>query len=484
MKFWSILFLLSWGSSSVAQPAFYQGFEADTAAEPRGGMPYLSAFLQANLRKPIAAEAKGVGGRVVVSGIIETDGRISEVKLMNSFRPDCDREALRVFKLFNAWKPASKAGKLVRQQVSIPIAFKPNPPFVYENGARISYFDTNEKQVADSSKARYKQTSPIDSLGIPAGDMVVYKAKGNSWKEERRMPLIKKPNAVRGASGETGYLIGYANSIIYLDGLLVSVDDKGALQREVYFKDGKRVGTELRYHTNGTVAEKIEEFDEKYVSTSWYQNGQVRQIRAIDKPKPGMPGAPTHVLSVWDSTGHQTVKEGMGRAYYFGRVKSHADTTQYTTYTEEGNYENGFKQGVWQGRYVDGSYSYEEEYDKGMSKSGKALAPDGSVQYYTIVEKQPEFKGGMQALGQFLSQNLRYPAEAQQAKVQGRVFISFIIDKDGGVDEVRVLKGIGFGADEEAARVVKATNGLWKPGTQRGERVRVKYNLPINFNLN
>ncbi len=484
MKLWSTFLLLVWGSALLAQPTVYQGFQADTAAEPRGGMAYLTAFLQTNLHKPTAAEAKGVGGRVVVSGIVETDGRISDVKLMNSFRPDCDREALRVFSLFNAWKPAYKDGKPVRQQVSMPIAFKPNPPYVYENGARVSYFDADDKLLTDSTKARYKQIVPIDSLGMPVGDIVLYKAKGDSWKEEKRIPLIRKPNGIREASGKTGYFIGYPSSVDQWNGLLVSVDDRGALRRQVYFQEGKRIGTELLYHTNSAIAEKIEEFDEKYVSTSWYQNGQVRQIRAISKPNPGFPGAPTHVLSVWDSTGRQLVKEGFGRAFYFGQVKSHADTTKYTTYTEEGNYENGFKQGIWQGRFADGSYSFEEEYDRGMSKSGKALAADGSVQYYTVVEQQPEFKGGMQALGQFLSQNLRYPVDAQQAKVQGRVFISFVIDKDGEVDNVQVLKGIGFGADEEAVRVVKATSGLWKAGTQRGEKVRVKYNLPINFTLN
>ncbi|WP_461126859.1 TonB family protein [Spirosoma aerophilum] len=473
-----------WAISSMAQSTVYQAFEADTAAEPRGGMAYMTAFLQANLRKPIAAEAKGVGGRVVLSGIVETDGRISDVKLMNSLQPDCDREALRVFSLFNAWKPAYKAGKPVRQQVSIPVYFKPNTPFIYQNGARISYFDADDKPLADSSKARYKQIVPLDSLGIPAGDIVVYKAKGDSWKEDRRVSLIQKPTSIRSASGRPGYLIGYPNSIIQWDGLLVSVDDRGALLRQAYFQNGKRVGTELNYHPNGAVSEKIEEFTEKYVSTSWYANGQVKQIRATDKLTPGVMSKPPHVLSVWDSTGHQSVKEGTGQVSFQGLVKSHSDTSKYVAFAEQGNYENGYKQGVWQGRYADGSYGYEEEYDKGIPKSGKALGKDGALLYYTVVEKQPEFKGGMQRLGQFLASNLRYPADAQRARVQGRVFMTFVVNTDGSIDDVQVLKGIGFGADEEATRVIKAMSGQWTPGIQRGQPVRVKYNLPINFTFN
>jgi TonB family protein len=484
MKGWFTIFFVIWGYSSIAQSTVYQAFEADTAAEPRGGMAYITAFLQANLRKPIAAEAKGIGGRVVVSGIVETDGRISDVKLMNSLRPDCDREAVRVFSLFNAWKPAYKSGKRVRQQVSIPVYFKPNTPFIYQNSARISYFDADDKLLADSTKARYRQVLPIDSLGIPAGDIVVYKAKGDSWKEERRVSLTQKPNGIRGASGKTGYLIGYPDSMSQLDGLLVSVDDKGALLRQVYFQNGKRVGTELTYHPNGAVAEKIEEFTEKYVSTSWYANGQVKQIRSTDKPKPDILGSvPPHVLSVWDSTGNQSVKEGTGRINFQGLARSRTDTSQNVAFTEQGNYENGYKQGVWQGRYADGSYSYEEEYDKGIPKSGKALAPDGSLLYYTVVEKQPEFKGGMNRLGQFLADNLRYPSRARQANVQGRVFMTFVINANGTIEDVQVLKGIGFGADEEATRVIKAMSGLWTPGMQRGQAVRVKYNMPINFTV-
>ncbi|QDK78083.1 TonB family protein [Spirosoma sp. KCTC 42546] len=484
MKLWPILFLLFAVSFANAQSTIYQEFETDSAAEPRGGMPYMATFLQANLRKPLAAEAKGIGGRVIVNGIVEPDGTISNVKIINSFRPDCDREAARVFSLFNAWKPAYKGGKPVRQQVNIPITFKPNPPFMYENGARISYFDSEDKLLTDSTKARYKQIMPIDSAGIPTGDIVLYKAKGNAWKEERRIPLVQKPNSIPGASGKTGYLIGYQNGIIQWDGLLISVDDKGALLRQAYFQNGRRSGTELNYHPNGAVSEKIEEYEEKYVATAWYSNGQVQQIRAIAKPKPTESLTPDHVLSFWDSTGHQLVKDGNGRAIYRRDTRSYADTTKRTTYIEQGSYVNGFKQGVWQGRYADGSYSYEEEYDKGISRSGKALSAEGNVLYYTVVEKQPEFKGGMQALGQFLSSTLHYPPDAQRAKVQGRVFISFVIDTDGSVVDAQVLKGIGFGTDQEALRVVKATSGKWNPGMQRGQAVRVKYNLPINFTLN
>ena len=107
---------------------------------------------------------------------------------------------------------------------------------------------------------------------------------------------------------------------------------------------------------------------------------------------------------------------------------------------------------------------------------------DGKGKIFTIVEKNPEFPGGMAALGEFLVTNIQYPPAASRAHVSGRVFISFVINTDGSLQDITILKGIGFGADEEAVRVMKAMP-RWKPGTQDGKPVRVKYNLPINFQM-
>ncbi|PRY41896.1 outer membrane transport energization protein TonB [Spirosoma oryzae] len=101
---------------------------------------------------------------------------------------------------------------------------------------------------------------------------------------------------------------------------------------------------------------------------------------------------------------------------------------------------------------------------------------------FTVVEQQPEFTGGNAALGQYLQKNLRYPAAAQRANIAGRVFVSFVVNTDGSIQDVQVLKGLGFGTDEEAKRVVQGMP-KWRPGKQSGRPVRVKFNLPINFTL-
>ena len=101
---------------------------------------------------------------------------------------------------------------------------------------------------------------------------------------------------------------------------------------------------------------------------------------------------------------------------------------------------------------------------------------------YQIVEEMPVFPGGEQALMDYVSKNVVYPKEAQEKGISGRVFVGFIVEKDGSVSDVKVLRGIGGGCDEEAVRVI---SGLpkWKPGKQEGKPVRVSYQMPINFKL-
>ncbi|GAB3992643.1 energy transducer TonB [Spirosoma daeguense] len=101
---------------------------------------------------------------------------------------------------------------------------------------------------------------------------------------------------------------------------------------------------------------------------------------------------------------------------------------------------------------------------------------------FITAEQQPEFPGGMDALRSFLGKNLKYPRSAVSAGIAGRVYISFVVNTDGSLTDVRVLKGIGFGCDEEALRVIQKMPN-WRPGKQSGRAVRVKYSLPIAFTL-
>jgi TonB family protein len=102
---------------------------------------------------------------------------------------------------------------------------------------------------------------------------------------------------------------------------------------------------------------------------------------------------------------------------------------------------------------------------------------------FVVVEKMPEYPGGDEALINFLVSNIKYPEEARTKGIQGRVFVTFVVEKNGAVTNVKVIRGIGGGCDEEAIRVVSLMP-KWTPGEQHGKTVRVQFNLPIMFSLN
>lgn len=107
---------------------------------------------------------------------------------------------------------------------------------------------------------------------------------------------------------------------------------------------------------------------------------------------------------------------------------------------------------------------------------------EASNTIFMIVEKQPEFPGGMAELMSFLNKSIKYPMVAQENGIQGRVTCSFIVEKDGSITGAEVVRGVDVSLDKEALRVINSMP-KWKPGEQRGKPVRVKFNVPVNFRL-
>jgi len=98
------------------------------------------------------------------------------------------------------------------------------------------------------------------------------------------------------------------------------------------------------------------------------------------------------------------------------------------------------------------------------------------------VEEMPEFPGGMAALGRYIAENVRYPAIAQENRIQGRVYVTFVVNKQGVVQDVAISRGVDPALDKEALRVINSLPN-WKPGKQREKPANVRYTVPINFKL-
>ncbi len=111
-----------------------------------------------------------------------------------------------------------------------------------------------------------------------------------------------------------------------------------------------------------------------------------------------------------------------------------------------------------------------------------APKPEVSNKVFDVVEEMPSFPGGQAALMSFLSSNIKYPVVAQENGVQGRVIVGFVVERDGSITDVKVMRSVDPSLDREAQRVVRAMP-RWKPGKQNGSAVRVKYTVPVVFRL-
>lgn len=112
----------------------------------------------------------------------------------------------------------------------------------------------------------------------------------------------------------------------------------------------------------------------------------------------------------------------------------------------------------------------------------QAVVEDNSVHDFASIETMPDFQGGMKKFYEYVSKNYVYPAAAREQGVSGRLFMSFIVEKDGSLTDIKVLRDLGMGTGEEAVRMLKKSP-KWKPGIQNGRPVRVQYTLPIVLNL-
>lgn len=120
-----------------------------------------------------------------------------------------------------------------------------------------------------------------------------------------------------------------------------------------------------------------------------------------------------------------------------------------------------------------------------QSEKGTASVSLEKEPIYTVVEQDPEFPGGMEKLYQFIAANVQYPEACKEERIRGTVFVTFVIEMDGSINNIKILRDpdperrLG----EEAVRVVKMMP-KWKPGKAQGKKVRVQYNLPFKFSLN
>lgn len=300
-------------------------------------------------------------------------------------------------------------------------------------------------------------------------------------------------------------------------------------KQNVYFLDKK--GKIVANKDSAEYIRIIQEPDSgsvNYVLQEFYLDGTQKRFGTVSRfePKLVLEGS---VTGFYENGKRESIENFVnnnliGNAYYFyknGKIKEHGTYQEKVLYNESpyykehykilqyadstgklfldenatgkvdvsdangsfsGSYLNGFKDGLWIQYDKKDSVTYEEIFEQGKLVKGKRIESNGEVREFDKFEILPQFKGGLTAFGNFLSRNLDYPPDARDKNIQGKVFVQFVVKEDGALDEIKVVRGIGGGCDEEAIKVINHSP-KWNPGLQRGKAVRVRYTMPIIFKL-
>ena len=219
--------------------------------------------------------------------------------------------------------------------------------------------------------------------------------------------------------------------------------------------------------------------DTIYFSSSWEvcSKEQAKFFRIVT-PKKGkyivadyyLTGTPQMIAEA--SSADPLVKDGKCTYYDEQGFKS-----------SQGLYRKNMHDGRWVQWSNHGQDSVVTEYSNGNKHTASdTLQSTGEEKVFTIVEQMPEFPGGVDEMLKFISKNIHYPETAQNDNVQGRVYVSFVIDKSGNVTDARVIRSVRKDIDDAALKVVNEMP-QWKPGYQNGKPVLVAFNLPLNFTL-
>lgn len=232
--------------------------------------------------------------------------------------------------------------------------------------------------------------------------------------------------------------------VIKPEGQFVYYYENGNKKSTVNYLNGKKTGKEFNWYENGNIKSEFEYFTTNDDNTDYKLN------------------------NYWNDQKEQKVISGNG------------DLDYKDEYIEEnGKVKNGLRDGIWKGKFLKSKYSFTENHENGKLVSGITLDSLNIEHPYTIAEQRPSPKKGIKSFYSYISKAMYIPLEARN-KAYGKIYLTFIVDKDGSLVDPKILKGVGYGLDEIAILAIKNAKD-WNPGTKRGIPVRARYSLPITI---
>jgi len=226
-------------------------------------------------------------------------------------------------------------------------------------------------------------------------------------------------------------------------------------------------GPRIDYYENGNKKQESNYVGNKLsgIQTDWYDNNAKKSEKELTwNPKTFDYNA--KILQFWTPEGEQTVINSNGH-YEYSDEKIH----------ENGELKNGEKQGIWEGKNLEEKFSFTEIYNNGVFVSGISADENNNKYPYNELITKPTPANGMSDFYSYIRKNYRAP-EVQGLK--GKIYTTFVIEKDGSITNIKVIRDIGYGTGKEAIRII-ANYGKWNPGKTRGIPTKATFSLPINI---
>jgi hypothetical protein len=235
----------------------------------------------------------------------------------------------------------------------------------------------------------------------------------------------------------------------------------------------------ISYYENGN-RKKIENYSEKQLAGKqfeWYENGNFKlESEIILDPKTN--NSITKIIHFWNAKNEQKVIDGEGE---YDEAEAYPMVNKLEVIHSKGAIKNYVKEGIWTGSFLEKKFNYTEEYAKGKLITGKSVDSLGINQIYNEIFTKPKPVRGFEDFYHFIGVNYRTPQ--QVSGLTGKIYLTFVIEKDGTFNDTKIIRDIGYGTGAEAIRVL-SKYGYWKPGILRGVPIRVMYSLPITIQSN
>ena len=245
-------------------------------------------------------------------------------------------------------------------------------------------------------------------------------------------------------------------------------------------KDKDRIildGNAISYYENGN-KKVASNYTATYLNGQqfkWHENGKMQFVKEFTVD-PIKKESTEKVIQYWDENNNQNIIDGNG-TYDNQSELTRIDKNEIFFFGEKGEIKNGVREGIWTGKSLKLKITFTESYENGKLISGTSTDENNISYNYTEVMQKPMAKNGINSFYKYIDQNYNTP---KVQGLQGQIYLTFVVDKEGKLIEPKVIRDIGYGTGTEAIRIINAAKN-WLPGKIRGIPIRTIYSLPITI---